>query len=169
MGFFKGFHSSERETKKNRQNIQKSKKEMARVMREMRAKIDTIQVNITRTNEEILEKQGLADKFARYEERTEQPNEKSRFQIQREAALQEIEKLQKQNYDLEAQMVPFKQSYERMSRTFSETFVELEALQRETTVKENKADIMKYMEKEAEKIQFELAEAEALLELRSEK
>ncbi|GEN88732.1 hypothetical protein MKY30_23155 [Oceanobacillus sp. FSL W8-0428] len=169
MGFFRGFYSSEREAKKSRQNLQKSKKEMDRIMREMRAKIDTIQVNITRINEEIIEKQSLADKFAKYEERTEQPNEKSRFQIQREAALQEIEKLQKQNYDLEAQMVPFKQSYERMSQTFNETFDRLDAMQRETTAKENEADIIKYTAKEEEKIQFELAEAEALLELRSEK
>ncbi|MCT1904508.1 hypothetical protein [Oceanobacillus sojae] len=169
MSFFKGFHSSEREAKKSRQNLQKSKKEMDRVMREMRAKIDTIQVNITRTNEEILVQQGLADKYAGYEERTEQPNEKSRFRMQREAALEELEKLQKQKYDLEAQVVPFKQSYDRMSQTFSETFDRLDALQRETAAKENEADIMKYTTKEEEKIQFELAEAEALLELRSEK
>ncbi len=77
--FFRGFYSSEREAKKSRQNLQKSKKEMDRIMREMRAKIDTIQVNITRINEEIIEKQSLADKFAKYEERTEQPNEKKPF------------------------------------------------------------------------------------------
>lgn len=66
-------------------------------------------------------------------------------------------------------MVPFKQSYERMSQTFNETFDRLDAMQRETTAKENEADIIKYTAKEEEKIQFELAEAEALLELRSEK
>lgn len=169
MGFFKGFHSSEREAKKNRQNLQKSRKEMDRVMREMHAKIDTIQLNMTRANEKLIEQQGLAEKFARYEQSTEQANEKSRFHLQKEAAQNEVKKLQRQKYDLEAQLVPFQQSYDRMSQTFSETFDRLDALERETSAKENEADMMKYTTAEEEKIQFELAEAEALLELRSEK
>ncbi|WP_040979005.1 hypothetical protein [Oceanobacillus jeddahense] len=169
MHFFRGFHSAEREAKRNKQNLKKSKKEMDRVMREMQAKIDTIQLNITRTNEKLLEQQGLADKFTRYEESTEQPNEKSRFQMQKEAAQKEINKLEKEKYDLETQIVPFQQSYERMSQTFSETFDRLDAIEREASAKENEADLMKYTTAEEEKIQFELAEAEALLELRSEK
>ncbi|MFD1413496.1 hypothetical protein [Oceanobacillus jeddahense] len=169
MRFFRGFHSAEREAKRNKQNLKKSKKEMDRVMREMQAKIDTIQLNITRTNEKLLEQQGLADKFTRYEESTEQPNEKSRFQMQKEAAQKEINKLEKEKYDLETQIVPFQQSYERMSQTFSETFNRLDAIEREASAKENEADLVKYTTAEEEKIQFELAEAEALLELRSEK
>ncbi|WP_152655058.1 hypothetical protein [Oceanobacillus sp. CFH 90083] len=169
MGFFKGFHSSEREAKKNRQNMRKSKKEMDRVMREMHAKIDTIQMNITRTNEKIFAQEELADKFTRYEQSTEQAHEKKRFQMQKEAAQKEIEKLQKQKYDLETQLLPFQQSYDRMTQTFSETFDHLDALERETAAKEKEADMIKYTKAEEEKIQFELAEAEALLELRSEK
>ena len=169
MRFFKGLFSSEREAKKNRQKLQKSRKEMDSVMREMHAKIDTIQLNIIRTQEKLIEQQGLADKFARYEESSEQANEKSRFQMQKEAAQKEIEKLQHQKYDFETQMVPFQQSYDRMRQTFSETFDQLDALERETSAKENEADIMKYTTAQEEKIQFELAEAEALLELRSEK
>ncbi|GIO25145.1 hypothetical protein [Oceanobacillus sp. J11TS1] len=169
MGFFKGFHSSERDAKKTKLNLQKSKKEMERVMREMRAKIDTIQLNITRTNEEILKQQELADKFTRYEERTEQSNEKRRFQVQKEAALQEVEKLQQQKYDLEASMVPYQKSYDRMSHTFKETFDRLDALQREAASKGKESDVIKYITAEEEKVEFELAEAEALLELRSEK
>lgn len=142
---------------------------MDRVMREMHAKIDTIQLNITRTQEKLIEQQELADKFARYEESSEQANEQSRFQMQKEAAQKEIEKLQSQKYDFETQMVPFKQSYDRMRQTFSETFDQLDALERETSAKENEAEIMKYTTAQEEKIQFELVEAEALLELRSEK
>lgn len=169
MGFFKGFHSFEREAKKNRKSLQESKKEMERLMREMRAKIDTFQSNIRRTGEELLKQQELAEKFANYEERTEQANEKSRFQAQKEAALQEIAKLQQQKYDLETQLGPFEQSYNRMDQTFKETFNRLDALQREAASKEKEAEMMKYTRSEEEKIQFELAEAEALLELRSER
>ncbi|MFD1066448.1 hypothetical protein [Oceanobacillus locisalsi] len=169
MRFFKGFYSSERETKQNRQNLQKHKKEMDKVMREMQAKIDTVQINITRTDEKILEQQGLVEKFERYKEKTAQSHEKSRFQMQQETARKEIEKLQNQKYDLEAQLVPFQQSYERMNQIFSETFARMDALEIEASANKNKAEIEKFTTEEEEKIQFELAEAEALLELRSEK
>lgn len=142
---------------------------MERVMREMRARIDTIQLKITRTNEALLEQQERADKFTRYEEKTVQSSEKSRFQAQREAALQEIEKLQKQKYDLEASKVPYQQSYNRMNHMLKGDFERLDALQREAASKENEAEVIKYTTAEEEKIWFELAEAEALLELRSEK
>ena len=143
------------------------KKDTESTLRELQAKMETYRVKIARVEQEIIDQQTQVNKFIRYQERAYQPEQKQRFALQQQASESEVRQLEQKKQQLQDQLVPYQNSFHQIDNELSETVTHLQLLEKEAQTKQQQADLSLRLHDYEDKVRRQLAEAEALLELRN--
>lgn len=151
---------------KDNKKLQNIKVDTEKTMRELQAKIETFRIKINRAEQEIIEQQAQVNKFVRYQERADQPEQKQRFALQQQQAKEQIKKLEQKKQELEQALIPYQKSFQQIDHEFGATVAYLQAMEKEAESKQKEADMVGQLQEYEDKVRRQLAEAEALLELR---
>jgi len=153
---------------KDRDRVKEIQKDTEQMMRELKAKEDTINMHINRIDQQMIEQQELIKKFERYQSKAETEGDASRFALQKKQAEDEKQSLLSKRSEYEQTLRPFQNSYQTLENGYEQTAAYLTALQTEAATKQKEAEMITQLNQYEEKVRRELAEAEAILELKKD-
>ncbi|WP_066191574.1 hypothetical protein [Gracilibacillus timonensis] len=152
---------------KDNKKWQRMKDDTEKTMRELQTKIDTYQMKIQQAAQEIISQQAKVNKLARYQEKADQPEQKQQFALQQQQAEQEIKQLEQRKSQLEQSLAPYQHRFQQIDQDFAETLAYIQAMEAEAASKQQEAETIQQLQQYEDKVRRQLAEAEALLELRN--
>ncbi|MDX8044639.1 hypothetical protein SH601_01450 [Gracilibacillus sp. S3-1-1] len=143
-------------------------KDMEQVIRELKAKLDTRNTKIMQIDQKMIERQGQINKFTRYQEKATQPADTQRFELQKNQAQKELQELEQNRIEMQNSKQQMEAAYDRIVGLQDDKSNYLEVMEMEAKTNKNMAESIASVHEYEERVRRELAEAEALLELRKE-
>lgn len=169
MGFFKRAKRILKSNIKTEKNpLHKMQKDFDQIMRELKAKVDTAEAKLHQLEQQILEQQSKVQKLTRYERKATEQGETNTFALQKQQALNEIHALETKKIDLAAEAKQLNDAYQRLKQRQENQSAYLQVMKTEAKGSQQLAASVSAAEKYEEQVRKELAEAEALLELRKD-
>jgi|SRR5690606_28876696 len=169
MSFFKRlktFVKSEMPAKET--SLKEMQKQVDASIRELKVKIETLEAHLLRTEQEIIEKDQLADKYRRYAEKASDETDKSNFKLQEQKAQKEKIDLQQTKQQITEGLTNLQQVYDKMEQDYQDTITRIKTLEVELNSKQLEGDLRASLASLEEETTRKLYEAEALLELRKD-
>ncbi|WP_277678687.1 PspA/IM30 family protein [Gracilibacillus dipsosauri] len=143
-------------------------KDMDQLIRELKAKVETAQVQLGRTEQQVLELEKDIAKFTRYEQKATDASMEASFRMQKETAKSKLDHLLIERTELQQKHDNLLKAFQGLQYRQSESMQYLKTMNMEAQTKKKIADLSNEMQSYENQVRRELAEAEALLELRKD-
>ncbi|QGH34085.1 hypothetical protein GI584_08650 [Gracilibacillus salitolerans] len=154
--------------KSDQTKLHQVQKDIEQTMRELKAKVDTNRAQLHRLNQQIVEQQSKVEKFERYEEQATQQAQSNTFGLQKQQAKTEMHELETKKIGLAQKAKKLEDTYQTLQHRQGENLEYLRAMKNGAKANKQIAESLAESEKYEEQVRRELAEAEALLELRED-